>query len=393
MLPNARCRTRSTSERQPRRARAAAPDAPVLPTPALKCVLSHCDGDVRTLCAAACVSRAWRDAAAEQTLWCVLSGLCRCAPLRSLRPPHAALADAGVANLVSRAGPGAAIELLDAYQCAAVTVDGLLQALAGRLITRELRVRGVSSRARSVSGALLQSRDPLPRLRALLAPGARMDATELCQYETGTWRCEGILCARPDDVSCDDCDAVWCHLCVDKKSCEQDDFMCRHQRLAYAHELRCDMCHLRDRSDGLKCEECRKRGCGSCIRSIDGELYWEKRGEPVYQPAFPSREHFRQTNDQLRDRHFCCTCASAIGLLSKEEHGHFYARRSEDEEWSEKNGWMKAAADSFQWRKVAWGEHSDLEEEEEEAEEAQERSEEGEEAADEGEEEEEDEEW
>lgn len=43
--------------------------APELPPAALARVLRHHVGDVRTLCAAACVARGWRDAARAPPLW------------------------------------------------------------------------------------------------------------------------------------------------------------------------------------------------------------------------------------------------------------------------------------------------------------------------------------
>jgi hypothetical protein len=267
---------------RPRPARAEPPAAAVLPAPALARVLTYCGGDVRTLCAAACVSRAWREAAADPALWRVLSGLGRCAALRDHAGPHAALADARVASLVARAGPGAAIELLDAHKCAAVSLTGLQLALAGRQITRELRVGGMSSRAPPVPrggtqvDARTHVREALARLCQLLAPGARQRTVVLCQYAIdGVSTCPGFLCTRPDDVQCEYCNEVWCHVCMEAYS---EEAMCRHEcqncgELGYELE-RCPMCCRRERfgtcpACHLMCLLCQDEGCASCFYEFD----------------------------------------------------------------------------------------------------------------------------
>lgn len=108
---------------------------PVLPVECIFNILTRviegaptpgCDGcPVQTLCAAACVSRAWRDAAADPSLW---RSLVFTSSPRATRPW---LTDARLAQLVRRSEGG--LLALDITGCAwpAVTVAGVAAALAG----------------------------------------------------------------------------------------------------------------------------------------------------------------------------------------------------------------------------------------------------------------------
>lgn len=111
-------------------------NAPILPASSLFAIFSHllkrpttpysnrCP--VATLCAAACVSRAWRDAASDPRLW---RSLVLSSPPRDAARPW--LTDSRLAQLVRRSDGG--LHTLDITGCAwpAVTAAGVAAALAG----------------------------------------------------------------------------------------------------------------------------------------------------------------------------------------------------------------------------------------------------------------------
>jgi hypothetical protein len=79
--------------------------APELPLDALRIVLARHAGDVAQLCAAACVSRAWRAAAAERQLWKALHNFLHLK--HTTRAPRLLeLTEARLAELATRAGSG-----------------------------------------------------------------------------------------------------------------------------------------------------------------------------------------------------------------------------------------------------------------------------------------------
>lgn len=90
-----------------------------LPADAIALVLKRLAGDVSSLCASACVARAWRAAAAEPRLWSHLARL----------PPDAAkrLTGKHLAALVARAAGG--LERLDVSGASQLTDDGFVTAI------------------------------------------------------------------------------------------------------------------------------------------------------------------------------------------------------------------------------------------------------------------------
>jgi hypothetical protein len=82
-----------------------------VPATVIALVLTHLAGDARSLCAAACVARAWRAAAAEPRLWARLAGVRR-------------LTDARLAALVARARGH--LEHLDVDDALQLTDAGLM---------------------------------------------------------------------------------------------------------------------------------------------------------------------------------------------------------------------------------------------------------------------------
>lgn len=173
-------------------------------------VLARLSGDVPSLCAAACVARAWRDAAAKPQLWAHVGPL----PLAAARR----LTDARLATLVARAAGG--LERLRLDGAEQLTEEGLAVALQQphaltdfcaptecRTLTAISVARALASRRGqllrlSVRG--LECGPPVPKhdagqaglaawrrevagvvraLRALLAPGGVLDGDRLCNHE------------------------------------------------------------------------------------------------------------------------------------------------------------------------------------------------------------------
>ena len=149
-----------------------------LPAALLERALSRCAGDVATLCAAACVARAWRDAAAAPALWLSLD-------LTSPRVRANATAERLAALLARSRSADTGVDappltLLDLSFCEQLTANEVLTALQGRRICGELRLRGV--RAEPYQGRLLDDpyvddedfdfRELLEALRAVLTPEA-----------------------------------------------------------------------------------------------------------------------------------------------------------------------------------------------------------------------------
>ena len=195
-----------------------------LPDDALARIMSHLAGDVCSLCAAACVARSWRDAAAEPTLWVRLSQLPRTAASR-LTDAHlmvlVALSRGGLESLDLRGAelitddgltaalqqPHALVSFSADHGCKQLSAQGVLAALAsrrGRL--RALCVRGMQQcitgwhLPRPYTAAVL--------LRGLLEPRGVFDVIAYCgQDEDAGGRC-GALCG-PDDV-CGGCQRAKC---------------------------------------------------------------------------------------------------------------------------------------------------------------------------------------
>lgn len=225
-----------------------------LPADAIALVLARLAGDVPSLCAAACVARAWRAAATEPRLWTCLARL----------PPDVAerLTDQHLAALVARAAGG--LERLDVSGATELTDDGFVtamklphaltafiadsdcsgltgQGVANGLVwrdglMRELSVRGlrcglveqpddVHSSA-SVTAWRAECEQIIRALRELRAPGGAMDGHTVCTHDPG----------EPDPYDEDEwtdglCDVICgrrdlCQMCGGEPQCDehkQDD--------------------------------------------------------------------------------------------------------------------------------------------------------------------------
>ena len=222
-----------------------------LPADAIALVLERLAGDVPSLCAAACVARAWRAAAAQPRLWAHLAQL----------PPDVAerLTNEDLASLVARAAGG--LERLDVSgasqltdygfeaamrqphaltafiadsECYQLTGQGVATALAaqrGRM--RELSVRGLrcgleqpddAHSSASVTAWRAAGGRVIRALRALRAPGCAMDGHTVCEHYPAEphymddWTdglCD-VICGRRD----------LCQMCGGEPQCDehkQDD--------------------------------------------------------------------------------------------------------------------------------------------------------------------------
>ena len=215
-----------------------------LPSEAIDLVVSYLTSDVPSLCAVACVARAWRAAAARPQLW-----------VRPSRPPRAAaarLTDAHLITLVARAG--GRLELLDLRGAAQVTDAGLYAALQqphaltefsadyrchfttvgvvaalqqSRGCLRKLGLRGVCCLpwvAEVDSEAWGQAFDALD---TLMAPGSQVydyrvceeQCTRLCRMEDCCEHCGTTRCRRcqghPHWRACENCGDVYCPDCAE----------------------------------------------------------------------------------------------------------------------------------------------------------------------------------
>ena len=219
-----------------------------LPAIALEAVFSHLAGDLPSLCAAACVARAWRDTAKEPRLWM--------RPRRLPRAAAARLTDAHLKTLVARATgrlrrldlrgarlltnagllaalqqPHAIVTFIADYRCefSAEGVAAALHARSGRL--RALSLRGV--RCLPDDGEVWSDGDDgdrvLGELDELLERGVKKreillceECGRLCREEDRCEGCETTLClrcqGRPRWRACEDCGEVYCPDCADGHS-------------------------------------------------------------------------------------------------------------------------------------------------------------------------------
>ena len=264
--------------------------APELPAEVLHRILgapSLC-GDAATLCAAACVSRSWRAAAASPPLWRHFGPL---SPRAAAR-----LSDATLATLVSRAGGAPALVRADLTDCERITDDGLAEALLphARSLTRvllngctaltargvlhalqgaqlaHLGVRGVRAMAHGdknyfASRRYAEARQCSRLLAASLAPEAAAAwKVGLCEAKistvTGMSDPCGDNCARLYDETNHSCCACYTLFCI---VCER--------RLNFSKCYSCDteMC-----SDCMNAAEDRTGfTCGICFSSVCPACY------------------------------------------------------------------------------------------------------------------------
>ena len=201
-----------------------------LPADLVALVLLPLRGDVRSLCAAACVARAWRDAATKTRLWTQIG---------PLHPRTAArLTDARLDSLVSRARGGLRHLNLTGVGKSSVTDAGLAVALRRESRIAYFGASGDRLTGASIAVALERSRGHLRRLRvcgqraasapaasrascnaalgalrALLAPGGSMDAESLCAMREFLGF-SGRVCKRMCTLegACDGCGATCCQF-------------------------------------------------------------------------------------------------------------------------------------------------------------------------------------
>lgn len=229
-----------------------------LPREVLSRVLARVSLDQVALCAAVCVSRAWRDAAAR---------LRQKSDVRLKKLPAAVarrLTDAGLAALVRRAH--GRLVLLDLRGARLVTDEGLIRALQQphtltsfranvscreltasavvraleprRGLMRELRVRGLRCLASmpdfgSVGAWRDECRAVLDTLHQLLAPEGSLDGEYVCDGENCACicgytdickACDAAKCAGHQNGCFDTCDSCVEYFCKD--TCLNEDGLC-----------------------------------------------------------------------------------------------------------------------------------------------------------------------
>jgi hypothetical protein len=297
-------------------------------------VLALLDGDVRALCASACVCTRWRDL--------LLSGDDTSAELwRVLRvPPHLArrLSDERLLMLVARARGG--LRCLDVRGCILLSDDGIAAALAGESSLTQfvasgcsnlsvngvrtalkgrkldiLHVRGVSACVpnQPFDGDLDASDNDnherprvaaeLGRLRKLLLKepdglDAVAGCTELVPWDDPKQLC-GAICAR-EDRSCDLCDVAYrCmrHSAWQTRYGGLMDIRCAHcaaRICSKCHESMtsqggydgscsycgrqplCRTCDIKFMPLGASCEnDCGRTACDACMRTHLGISMWQ----------------------------------------------------------------------------------------------------------------------
>jgi hypothetical protein len=283
--------------------------APELPLDALRRVLAPLAGDVATLCAAACVSRTWRDASRERALWAALTQWGNCEAVARPVP----LTDARLAEVVRRAGSGVGgephLEQLDVTRCTLVTARGVAAALAGAGLEGKLTLLHVANTISveeddvlDVLNTFLQSDLPQP---------ATLDVTHLFLCD-GTRDCDGrkVDCLRLCvETRCDSCEDVWrcdhcyeayerdfdgdeplCeHMCADCgkpgayyecEGCEEDEHkpLCSECLVECANDCGFALCVFhgsRHDTHMVRCLQCNRHTCtDKCILWIEHPLVW-----------------------------------------------------------------------------------------------------------------------
>lgn len=255
-----------------------------LPVDVLVLVLQPLEGDVASLCAAACVARNWRDAVSSPRLWtrigpltavvaarltdARLDGLIRRArgdlrhlnlkavsksgKVRNPRRTSCTSLAPGVAPGVTDTGLIAALRRTSGLRSFLVDSDPLSGAgiavalLPSRGQLQQLEVLGARIAPMHVDDASIDIEATFSALRALLAPEAKLlDTKEVCLLERG-----GRLCARmcTSEFTCGTCRSVFCPRhsgCLDECGNCGDEM--------------CECC--RDEEDMQFCEDCAAREC------------------------------------------------------------------------------------------------------------------------------------
>jgi hypothetical protein len=241
--------------------------AAALSTGEVALVLANLAGDVPSLCAAACVSRAWRTAAAAPALWTRLERL----------PPAAArrlnterliwlvaraagglerldlsgadgVGDAGLDTALQQ--PHALTHFVADSDCSMLSASVVAEALAsrsGHLL--QLTVAGVAvgpetpwdedsddERERAADAFMIASDEVIDALRALLAPGGVLDGDQMCEgrdrelciflcgLNSTCAKCKTALCADHEKelfADCTVCGKPFCgNYCMHGEVCD-----------------------------------------------------------------------------------------------------------------------------------------------------------------------------
>lgn len=203
-----------------------------LPRDVLPLVLLPLKGDVASLCAAACVSRAWRGAVTFPRLWTHIGPFSGGFGAR--------LTDARLMQLVARARGGLQVLKLTNISRSSITDAGLAAALGNTSRLRVFAANGMPLTGAGIAAALAGSQGRMRKLRvcgvraapavddgdmprdsweaalgalhALLAPDGEIDAAEFCNMAAYDYRLDGPRCARmcTGDDGCYNCEAMCC---------------------------------------------------------------------------------------------------------------------------------------------------------------------------------------
>ena len=318
---------RTSAARKPRAGTAAVTDArryaPALPAVLVERMLSFCAGDVTTLCAAACVSRAWRDAAA-------LPALLRSIDLGRWRQRSRAQLNARrLKALLARSRSGD-LERLDLCDCDKLRVRDVLKALDGRRVTKALLVDGVHADASSVQRG---SEVNLASLRAVLAPGARLDAVGMCGLQGE----DGVVCTRLcSSEHCEICGTFYCAVCMggdDEPDCEHECSRCTHVGEGLADCANPDCEHVRG-NNGF-CPDCRGncQACDAIVCDICLDSYDDKSCEVCAGNLCPACARYSKSADE----YFCKACYSDRQETSSEEEAEEEEEEEEEEDEEEED--------------------------------------------------------
>ena len=262
----------------PAPAAAAEPDAcfaPELPLDALRLILAPYAGCVATLCAAACVSRAWHAASKEHWLW---TNLNFSDPFKSREwaVEYVRVDDARLAELVTRAGSGVDgqphLQRLDVTKCMLITTRGVVAALTGAGLEGKLICLQVAE-TRSVVG----DEDVIDDLDTFL------DTT---RWVSGLDVHDHLLCGTTDPfpcsrlcrhVLCDTCEPPiircgWCYPGTSYLHYYSGKLFCEHMctdcgGVAESGLRSCAGCSSTSDSDELD----ERTLCDSCTWMCDGE--------------------------------------------------------------------------------------------------------------------------
>ena len=310
---------RTSAARKPRAGVTAADTlrhAPALPVVLVERVLSFCAGDVRTLCAAACVSCAWRDAATVPALW-------RSIELGAWRQRCRARLHRRQLRALLQRSRGADLEKLDLCDCDQLTVRDVLKALDGRRVTKALLVNGIHAQR--------VSEETLVSLRAVLAPEAKLDAIGTCDLQGE----DGLVCTRLcSSTHCDICHTFYCAACLkhdDEPICEHECSTCTHvgEGLGYCANPDCE--HVR--GDNGFCPDCRGncQSCDATVCDVCLDSYDDKSCTVCACNLCPACARYSKSEDD----YFCKTCYSDRLETSSEEDEEEEEEEEEEDEYEE----------------------------------------------------------